>query len=162
MELDLYPILESLHILSATILFGTGLGTAFHMWMAHKSGNVEAIAVAARTTVKADWWFTAPAIIGQLVTGIGMIVFVGFPYDLPWLVSSYVLFAIAGACWIPVVKIQMHVAELAASAAKAKKPLPEEYFDKMKVWYRLGWPAFIAVLMIFYMMVMKPDLWMFW
>ncbi|MCH8323233.1 MAG: DUF2269 domain-containing protein [Proteobacteria bacterium] len=101
MELDLYPILESLHILSATILFGTGLGTAFHMWMAHKSGNVEAIAVAARTTVKADWWFTAPAIIIQLLTGIGMIIFVGFPYDLPWLVSSYVLFAIAAAAAAP-------------------------------------------------------------
>jgi uncharacterized membrane protein len=39
------------HIVSATILFGTGLGTAFHMWMSHSSGSVQAIAVAARNTV---------------------------------------------------------------------------------------------------------------
>lgn len=162
MEFDLYPFLKWLHIISATVLFGTGLGTAFHMWMAHKSGNVEAIAVAARTTVKADWWFTTPAIILQLVTGIAMVISVGFPSSSPWLVVSYALFALAGACWIPVVKIQMRVAKLAEAAAKDKKPLPDDYFNKMKLWYRLGWPAFIAVLVIFYLMVHKPDFWLYW
>jgi len=161
-DIDFYPILEAIHILSAMVLFGTGLGTAFHMWMAHKSGSVEAIAVAAQTTVKADWWFTTPAIIIQPLTGVLMIVVVGFPYDSPWLITSYGLYVLAGLCWIPVVKIQIEVARIAKAAALAKKSLPREYFTKMKIWYRLGWPAFIAVLAVFYLMVMKPDLWLYW
>ncbi|MEE8296144.1 MAG: DUF2269 domain-containing protein [Sphingomonadales bacterium] len=155
----LYPLLEFIHILSAAILFGTGLGTAFHMWMAHKSGNVPAIAVAARNTVKADFWLTAPAIIIQLATGIAMIVFVGFLWNAEWLIHAYILFAIAGAAWIPVVKIQIEVANLAEEAAANNKPLPEAYFRKMKIWYWLGWPAFIAVIAIFYLMVFKPEIW---
>lgn len=157
--MDLYPILEFVHILSAAVLFGTGLGIAFHMWMAHKSGNVTAIAVAARNTVKADLWLTTPAVVIQLLTGISMIVFVGFQWDAEWLIHAYILFAIAGAAWLPVVKIQMDVAKMAEEAAAAGKPLPEAYFKKMKIWYRLGWPAFIAVIIIFYMMVFKPQIW---
>jgi len=157
--MTLYPLLEFIHILSAAILFGTGLGTAFHMWMAHRSGNVAAIAVAARNTVKADFWFTTPAVILLLLTGISMIVFVGFLWNAEWLIHAYILFAIAGAAWIPVVKIQIEVAKMAEDAATKGKPLPEAYFKKMKIWYRLGWPAFIAVIIIFYLMVFKPQIW---
>ena len=159
--MDLYPLLEWIHILSATIIFGTGLGTAFHMWFAHKSGNVDAIAVAAANTVKADFIFTLPAVIVQPATGILMIVYVGFPWDMPWLVASYVLYAVAGACWIPVVFLQMKAARLAKAAAAGNKPLPADYHKAMKVWFRLGWPAFIAVLIIFYMMIHKPGLWLY-
>jgi uncharacterized membrane protein len=159
--MTLYPLLEFIHILSAAVLFGTGLGTAFHMWMAHRSGNVGAIAVAARNTVKADFWFTTPAIILQLLTGLAMIKFVGFLWNSEWLIHSYILFAIAGAAWIPVVKIQIEVAKMAEEAADQGKPLPEAYFRKMKIWYRLGWPAFIAIIIIFYLMVFKPDFWSF-
>ena len=159
--MDLYPLLEWLHILSATIIFGTGIGTAFHMWFSHKSGNVQAIAVAARNTVRADFIFTLPAVILQPLTGVLMIVFVGFPWDMPWLVVSYILYAIAGAAWVPVVFLQMKAARLASVAAETGKPLPEEYHKAMKVWFRLGWPAFIAVFIIFYMMVHKPNLWLY-
>ena len=51
-----------LHILGATVLFGTGLGTAFHHWMSHRSGEPEAIAVATRNTVLADGIFTGKVV----------------------------------------------------------------------------------------------------
>jgi uncharacterized membrane protein len=63
--MDYYLLLKTVHIVSATILFGTGLGTAFHMWMSHLSGSVQAIAVAARNTVIADFLFTTPAVVVQ-------------------------------------------------------------------------------------------------
>jgi uncharacterized membrane protein len=65
--MDHYLLLKTVHIVSATILFGTGLGTAFHMWMSHLSGSVPAIAVAAPNTVIADFLFTTPAVIVQPV-----------------------------------------------------------------------------------------------
>jgi Predicted integral membrane protein (DUF2269) len=34
--MDALLILKWLHILSATVLFGTGLGTAAHLWMTHR------------------------------------------------------------------------------------------------------------------------------
>jgi uncharacterized membrane protein len=63
--MDYYLLLKAVHIVSATILFGTGVGTAFHMWMSHLSGSVPAIAMAARNTVIADFLFTTPAVVVQ-------------------------------------------------------------------------------------------------
>ena len=40
----------------------------------------------------------------------------------------------------------------------AGTPLPERYFRFLRYWFLLGWPAFIGVLAIFYLMVLKPDL----
>ena len=57
-----------LHVLSSTLLFGTGIGTAFAMFYANRSGDIRAIAIVARNVVRADWLFTLPAIIaGDLV-----------------------------------------------------------------------------------------------
>ena len=56
-----FLLLKTLHVLSATVLFGTGLGTAFHMWVTHRRGEVRAIAVTAANVVQADFLFTTPA-----------------------------------------------------------------------------------------------------
>ena len=42
-----YFTLKWIHILSSTLLLGTGLGIAFFMWMAHLSRDARAIAAAA-------------------------------------------------------------------------------------------------------------------
>jgi len=46
-----YFWLKTVHIVSATILFGTGLGTAFFKWITDRSGNVQAIRVVAERVV---------------------------------------------------------------------------------------------------------------
>jgi uncharacterized membrane protein len=155
---DLYTWLKLAHIVSATILFGTGLGTAFQMWSAHRSGNVNVIATVARQVVWADFLFTTPAVIVQPLTGLMMIHLAGFTPTQPWLLASYALYVLTGACWIPVVWIQIRVRDLARQAAAAGSPLPGAYFRWMRIWFGLGWPAFIAVLLIFWLMVAKPDL----
>jgi uncharacterized membrane protein len=36
--------------------------------------------------------------------------------------------------------------------------LPPAYHRYMQIWFALGWPAFLAVMLIFWLMVAKPAL----
>ena len=157
--IDPYVLLKWVHILSSTLLFGTGIGTAFHMWLAYRGGSVEQLALAARSTVLADWLFTLPSGIVQPASGLALIWFAGWSLWEPWLVLSYGLYLLALACWLPVVGIQIKVARLAHHAAATGAALPEDCHRLMRLWFRLGWPAFIGLLVIFWLMVAKPDLW---
>jgi len=161
-SIDLYPILEAVHILSAMILVGGGIGGALHMLGAHKSGNVGAIAVAARTSVNIDRKLTMPAALIQPLTGIGIIVYVGFPHSSPWLVASYVLYALALMVWVPALRAKKNMRDLAASALAANKPLGGGYEKAASTWRRFDRLTFLLLLAVFYMMVMKPDLWLYW
>jgi uncharacterized membrane protein len=143
------------HIVSATILFGTGLGTAFHMWMSHLSGSVPAIAVAARTTVMADFLFTTPAVVVQPVTGVLLAAHAGISLTEDWLLLSIGLYLVTGACWLPVVWLQVRMHRLAVAALAAGTALPDRYYRYARCWFCLGWPAFGAVLAIFYLMVVR-------
>lgn len=154
--MDAYPWVKTLHILSSTILFGTGLGSAFYMWTAHRRGEVAIIAHVSRQVVLADWLFTTPAVILQPLTGAYLLHLLGLPYTQTWILWSVLLFMLAGLCWLPVVGIQIKVARLAARACNDGGILPDEYFRYMRWWFALGWPAFIAVIAVFALMVVKP------
>lgn len=154
-----YLSLKLLHILSATLLFGTGLGTAYYMWRADRSGDAVVVANVARNVVRADWMFTTPAVIVQPLTGLGMAHLIGIPLDSPWVAASLALYLFVGCCWLPVVWIQIRVAKAAQERATAGLPLQGVHARYMRWWYGLGWPAFIAVIGIFYLMVFKPAVW---
>jgi uncharacterized membrane protein len=156
---DLYLGLLWLHILGATILFGTGLGTAFHFWMAHRSGDPRSIATVARIVVIADFLFTAPAAVVQPLSGLALAWRSGVDPLSSWLVAAYLLYALAGACWLPVLWLQIRVRDLARDAVAAGRPLAADYRRCVALWFALGWPAFAAFLAIFWLMVAKPDLW---
>jgi uncharacterized membrane protein len=157
--IDPYQTLEWVHILSSTVLFGTGIGTAFQMWVAHLRGDPRAIAVVAGNVVLADWLFTLPAGIVQPATGLSLVFMAGIdPFD-SWLVATYALYLLALGCWIPVVVLQMKARDLAVRAAARGDPLPPVYHAIMRRWFILGWPAFIALIIVFWLMVTKPALW---
>ncbi len=156
---DPYIWLKWAHILSATVLFGTGLGTAFQMWITHIRGNVAAIAITSRNIVLADWLFTLPSGIIQPVTGAMLIAHVGYDHHSSWLIVSYALYAIALICWLPVVWLQIKIAQIASDGHATTSSLPPRYYSYMTRWVLLGWPAFIALLAVFYLMIAKPELW---
>jgi uncharacterized membrane protein len=156
---NIYIAIKLIHVLSSALLFGTGLGTAFHMWMTHRTGDVRAIASAARLTVIADWLFTTPAVIVQPLTGLALARLGGFGFGQSWLVLAMLLYLLAGACWLPVVWLQLRVRRIAAAALASGSSLPPEYFRSMRAWFALGWPAFSAVVVVFWLMVAKPALW---
>jgi uncharacterized membrane protein len=154
--MDPYTLLKTLHIISATVLLGTGSGIAFFMWMAHRSRDVATIAAVSRLVVLADWCFTAPAVVAQFASGFMLARMAGFPFDAFWLTASIALFVLIGACWLPVVRLQIRARNLAIDAAKRGAALPPEYHRVMRWWFALGWPAFAAVIAIVYLMVAKP------
>lgn len=155
--MTLYLTIKWIHILSSTLLFGTGLGIAFFMWTAHLRGNVAHIAATARTVVIADACFTAPAVLVQLASGLWLVHMLGLPWSAFWLKSALLLFFLVGACWLPVVWLQLRARDLAHAAATAKAPLPAAYHRIMRGWFWLGWPAFLGVIAIFWLMVAKPG-----
>lgn len=152
-----YLWLKWIHILSSTLLFGTGLGIAFFMWVAHLRGDARVIAATARTVVIADACFTAPAVVVQLGSGLWLSAQLGWPIDAFWWRASIVLFFVVGACWLPVLWLQLRARDLAAAAASSGGALPAAYHRAMRAWFWLGWPAFISVLAIFWLMVVKPG-----
>jgi uncharacterized membrane protein len=156
--MDAYLLLKVIHILSAAVLFGTGLGIAFFMWRADRSADVAAIAATARQVVLADWLFTAPAVIVQPVTGYLLAIEAGYALNERWLLLSAGLYVLTGACWLPVVWLQFRMKTLAEAACEQNAPLPAAYRRAMRLWFALGWPAFGAVIAIFFLMVFRPAL----
>ena len=154
--MDSYALIKLVHILSATLLLGTGLGSAFYLWRAHTSGEVAVIAAVSRQVVLADWLFTLPAVILQPLTGLWMMQLAGYrPTDF-WILLAFALYGLAGACWLPVVWLQIRIRDMAALAQARGAPLPERYHRYMTVWFVLGWPALLAVLAAFVVMVYRP------
>jgi uncharacterized membrane protein len=151
--------LKWLHIVSSVLLVGTGFGSAYYFFYANRSGSVQAQAVVARLVARADGWFTTPAVIVQPVTGIAMAMLAGWPLAIPWLAVSLALYVIAGACWLPVVWIQIRMARLAQQAADAGAAVPAEYARLARRWTWLGVPAFAAMLVVYALMVFKPTAW---
>ena len=153
-----YLLLKYIHVLSSTLLFGTGLGTAFHGFLAFRTRDARVVAAVGRSVVLADWLFTAPAVVVQPVTGVTMALMASVPLLSGWLLLSIALYVLVGACWLPVVWLQIKLRRIAKASLEDGCPLPAQYFRYLRLWFALGWPAFIAVLAIFYLMVFKPEL----
>jgi uncharacterized membrane protein len=151
-------VLKFLHIIGATVLLGTGAGIAFFMLIAHRSGNVANIAGVTRIVVLADFVFTATAVVIQPITGVALAHVVGYSLWEGWIVLSLVLYLLTGAFWLPVVWMQMRMRDLAAHALAKQEDLPAEYHRLFWTWFAFGFPAFAAVLGIFWLMIARPTL----
>jgi len=153
-----YLVLKYLHILGATVLLGTGAGIAFFMLMAHLTRDAVFVARTAGVVVLGDFIFTTTAIIAQPVTGYLLVREVGYSLTDGWILTSLILYGVAGAFWLPVVRIQMRMRTLATEAAGAGNPLPADYHRLFRIWFVFGFPAFGAVLTIIWLMIAKPDI----
>ena len=157
--MDEYLLARGLHIASAVVLFGTGLGTAFQMYAACRSGDVPGIARVSRQVVQADWLFTTPAAVAQPVTGLWLVHLSGYGFVESWLVVSYLLYGLAGAAWLVVVTLQVDMERLAALAARSGTALPEVFARRFRLWLQLGWVGFGSLAGIIVLMVARPALW---
>lgn len=152
-----YLLVKWLHVLSATFLFGTGLGSAFYLFFANRRRNVQAISVVAGYVVIADGVFTAPTVIFQPLSGLYLAHLAGIPWSTPWILWSLLFYALAGACWLPVVGLQIRMRNIAREAAHTgRETLPPLYWRYARWWTALGVPAFIAMIVVYYLMVVKP------
>lgn len=145
-----------LHVLSSTLVFGTGIGTAFYIFFCARTRDAAVVAAVMRYAVIADWLFTATTVVLQPLTGFYLAYLMGLPLGTAWIAWSVALYVVAVLCWLPVVRLQIRMRDLAAQAAAARAPLPDRFWALRRVWFALGVPALIAFLAIFYLMVAKP------
>lgn len=157
--MTLYETIKFAHVLSAAVLFGTGAGIAFFMVAAHRTGRPDVIAATARMVVLADFLFTAPAVVLQPLSGVALAHVQGYRLSEPWLLAAGGLYLLVGACWLPVVAIQLRIRRIADAASAAGAPLPAAYGRLFRTWFILGWPAFGGVVGIYWLMIARPGLW---
>lgn len=155
--MNTYLLVKWLHVLSATVLFGTGMGIAFFKWSTDRSGDVRAIRIATERTVLADWIFTTPAVIVQPISGLFLATVAGYPLTSHWILLSLCLYLLAGCCWIPVVGLQLRMRNLARLADATNSPLPARYWHYAKIWVWLGIPAFLSLVLVYGLMIFKPT-----
>ena len=151
-----YTLVKWLHILASTLLFGTGIGSAFYMLFANLNRQPQVIAFVTRQVVIADWLFTATTIVFQPVSGFYLAYLAGFPLDSGWIKWSLVLYAVGLACWLPVTWLQMRMRDVSGHAAAHGTDMPPEYWRYFRAWVALGFPALFAFIGVFYLMVTKP------
>ncbi len=154
----LYFALKFLHVIGAAVLLGTGAGIAFFMLMAHLDGRPAVVAGVARIVVVADFIFTATAVVAQPVTGVLLAWTVGYSLWDGWIVWSIGLYLFIGAFWLPVVWMQMRMRDLAIAADREGAPLPGGYHRLFWTWFAFGFPAFGAILVIFWLMIARPEI----
>ncbi|CAM3627156.1 DUF2269 domain-containing protein [Bordetella sputigena] len=112
-------IVKWIHVLSSTLLFGTGIGSAFYLLAATLNGDARVVAPVARFVVRADWMFTATTAVIQPATGAWLAWRYGIGMDATWIRVSVILYVIAIACWLPVVWLQTRLRDTAQAALQA-------------------------------------------
>jgi uncharacterized membrane protein len=152
-----YFILKFFHVIGAAVLLGTGAGIAFFMLLGHFTGKPATVAAIARIVVIADFLFTAMAVVAQPVTGIALAWHMGWSLWEGWIALSIALYLVTGGFWLPVVWMQMRMRDLAVEAAATGQPLPPQYHRLFWWWFAFGFPAFSAVVAIFWLMIAKPS-----
>lgn len=151
-------LLRLIHVIGATVLFGTGAGIAFFMVVAHRTRDPAIIAHVGGTVVLADTIFTATAVILQPITGAWLAHEIGWSLGEGWIVLSLILYVVTGLFWLPVVYIQIAMRDLARTAASDGTELPVRYFHLYRIWFACGFPAFFSVVAIFWLMLTKPAI----
>ena len=150
---------KTAHILSAAAILGTGFGIAFFTWFGYRiavrTKDIGALRAMLRLSVIADACFTAPAVAFQAASGVGLSLHLGWPLVSAWSIAVWTLFALAGACWLPVLYIQVRLHRESQNAASIDG-LPAWFHAWFRRWLALGVPAFVSVIAIFFLMVAKP------
>ena len=146
-------------MLSAALLFGSGLGTAFFCWFGYRfavrDGDIGALRTTLTLTVLADLCLTTPAVLFQAGSGILLMIMLGWSLTSPWSIAVWSMFIAIGACWLPVVAMQVNLRRMAAAATSIDR-LPAGFHRRFRIWFALAVPAFSLLVALFYLMIAKP------
>jgi uncharacterized membrane protein len=157
--MDAYTLWKTGHVISAAVVFGTGLGIAFFAWFGYRRamaiGEIDGLRSVLWLTVIADACFTAPAVVFQFISGLVLMQLNSWPLSSLWGMGTLFLFGLVGALWLPVVVIQVLMSREARNVTSVKD-LSARFHRRFILWFVLGVPAFVIVIGIFYLMVAKP------
>ena len=106
--------------------------------------------------MRTEWPLGEQRDIIQPLSGAHLILKGGFSWNASWLLWVYAFYLFTGLCWVPVVFIQLRLRDL-LQARENGSPFSELEFNRLfRLWLILGWPAFLSVIAIFWLMVAKP------
>jgi uncharacterized membrane protein len=60
-------------------------------------------------------------------------------------------------CWVPVVFIQIRLKALLKADLTGTGVPSDDCLKLFRWWFLLGWPAFIGLVLVFFLMVLKPT-----
>ncbi len=157
MDNTLYQAFVYAHILGVILLAGNITITAFWKVLADMTKDASLIAFANRGVIIADWIFTLSGIVLTLGGGIAISIMGQWPlFEVSWLSWSVFWFIVAGLLWmvflVPLQIRQMRAAKLFADTGI----IPDSYWRDARLWITLGLIATVPLLIILYLMVVKP------
>jgi len=146
-----YHILKLIHIISATLMIGAGLGSAFYLFLSYKRFEASTLKDVLKLVVLADTVFTAPSVIIQFVTGMMLSNLVNLTgTDWFWLVLA--VSGVVLVMWLRAAFLQIKLRKM----LERENEITSEFHRLMKVWFYLGVPSFLGALYLYYLMVYKP------
>ena len=155
---DAYLLWKTAHIVSAAVLFGTGIGIAFFAWFGYRRAmrlkDIGSLRTVLTLTVLGDFLFTTPAVAFQVMSGLALVHLDGWSFTSPWVLAVTGLYAMVGALWLPVVWLQIALSREAEQVGSVDA-LETPFHRRFAAWFTLGVPAFLLVLVLFYLMVSK-------
>ena len=150
----LYPILKFIHVIVAIVALGANI--TYTVWFIRAKRNPEALAFTLHTIKVIDDYIATPAYVLLLPSGWILASLAGWSLTLPWIFTSLILYAavsvIGLGIYTPTLKKQISIAERVGSNGREYK----EISDRLNA---IGVALNIVVLIIIYLMVIKPILW---
>lgn len=148
-----YQLLKLIHILSATLMIGTGFGSAFYLFLTYKRSQVSTLKEVLNLVLLADTIFTTPSVIIQLITGVLLSNMMGLTYtNWFWVVISVSFIVLV--LWLRAAFIQVKLKKI----LEQENEIPEKFHSLMNVWFYLGVPSFLGSIFLYYLMVYKAFL----
>ena len=146
-----YHILKLIHIISATLMIGAGIGSAFYLFLTYKIYRISTLKDVLKLVVLADFVFTAPSVIIQFITGM-MLSNLLHLTDTNWFRLVIAISGVVLVMWLRAAFIQIKLRKM----LELKNELTAEFHYLMKVWFYLGVPSFMGAMYLYYLMVYQP------
>ena len=146
-----YQIVKMIHILSATIMIGTGLGSAFYLFITYKTTNTATVRDVLKNVIFADIIFTTPSVITQLITGLILTEQLNL-YDTQWFYLVIIISFFVLILWLGAVVIQYKLERIIKNSTN----FTTQFNKLMMIWVILGVPSFLLAIYLYYLMIFKP------
>jgi uncharacterized membrane protein len=157
--IDVIFAIKFVHVLAAAAMFGTWLGLAAFMWLAHRSKNTSVVALISQFVVTVEKTVMTPAVLLQPLAGFPLAYAIGLqPFSELWILISLVFYAVIVVCWILAMRAEISIRDLAREAALESKPLPKSYRQKFRTWRLVAVPLLLGMMCLFALMIWQPRL----
>jgi uncharacterized membrane protein len=150
----MYQALKWVHVLTAIVALGANI--TYIIWLTRVNTSPESLIFTLRTIKILDDWVANPAYVLSLLTGLGMVFVSGWSLTTPWLLLAsilYILVAIIGlGGYSRTLNQQIAVVENGGAFSV-------DYAALSRRGQVLGLIIIALVVIIVYLMVIKPPLW---